>query len=298
MSRRLSLAALALYPLAHRRRYGAEMEALVEDSPAGPREVADLVRGALLAHLRPAPGLVLGAEDRLRAGAAGLLACWILFAAAGFGFYKTTEDGSFATAAAAHPLLGAVHTAVQALAAIGSLAVVLGAAPLVLGVLREAPRNRRARAAALGAGAAVASFVLATAGLVALAANQGAATDLGRALFVAWLGLGLACGICCLLAARAGLFALAAERRPLRAAIACGAVVEAAMVAIALLTVLCALALFLDAPHLAAAPNGPFGLVGVGASVALQAAAMVAAAGLGALTLRRALPAWRRSAAA
>jgi len=54
MSTRLARLALALYPLAYRRRYGQEMHALLGDVPPGLRGLLDLVRGALAAHLRPA----------------------------------------------------------------------------------------------------------------------------------------------------------------------------------------------------------------------------------------------------
>ncbi|MDQ6743553.1 MAG: hypothetical protein M3Z97_11700 [Candidatus Dormibacteraeota bacterium] len=53
---------LRLYPRSWRRRYGREMEALVAQTPATPRAVLDLLRGALDAHLhgewcgRPAAG--------------------------------------------------------------------------------------------------------------------------------------------------------------------------------------------------------------------------------------------------
>ena len=46
--------ALALYPLAFRRRYEQEMRALLEDSPPRVLALLDLLRGAMAAHLRPA----------------------------------------------------------------------------------------------------------------------------------------------------------------------------------------------------------------------------------------------------
>ena len=67
----------------------------------------DLIRGALVAHLHPhnAPPGAVDAADRVRASASGVLMCWVLFAAAGFAFYKTTEDPPFSAAGHAHPLL-------------------------------------------------------------------------------------------------------------------------------------------------------------------------------------------------
>lgn len=87
MSRRLAQLALSLYPLAFRRRYGEELSALLEDAPPRMLAVLDLLRGAILAHLRPtaAGGALVDPSDRLRASASGQLACWVAFAAAGFG---------------------------------------------------------------------------------------------------------------------------------------------------------------------------------------------------------------------
>ncbi len=55
MSARIAAARCLLraYPLAWRRRYGGEMEALVEDDPPSGRALLTLLTGALRAHLRP-----------------------------------------------------------------------------------------------------------------------------------------------------------------------------------------------------------------------------------------------------
>jgi hypothetical protein len=63
----LAKAILCLYPLAHRRRYRAEMEALLDESEVRISTLFDLLRGAALARLRPLPGLAAGL--RVRAGA-------------------------------------------------------------------------------------------------------------------------------------------------------------------------------------------------------------------------------------
>jgi hypothetical protein len=46
---------IRLYPRAWRERYGAELEALLEDAPPGVRDVADLIWSALLLRLRWLP---------------------------------------------------------------------------------------------------------------------------------------------------------------------------------------------------------------------------------------------------
>src|SRR5438270_4373164 len=135
--------ALSLYPLAHRRRYGEEMRALLEDQPPRAGAVFDLLKGAALAHLRPsdAPAGVVDAADRVRASTSGVLLCWVFFAAAGFGYYKSTEDAPFSAVGRTHPLLRDAHLAVQALALIASATVVLGALPLIVKALSQARRE-------------------------------------------------------------------------------------------------------------------------------------------------------------
>ncbi len=281
MSARLARLALALYPLAYRRRYGEEMAALVEDQGVSPRVVADLVRGALRAHLRPEPDLTrqLGPDDRLRLGLSSILLCWVVFAAAGLGLYKTTEDHGFTAAGHAHGLLGTAHFAIQMLAGVCSVAVLLGAAPLVVIALRQA-RDRRAveRATVLALGCLLV-FVLATAALVALA---NLATPPGEALAAAslaiWSVLALACGLGCALAGRLGLFAITVPKDVLRASAACANVVVVGMVGISLATALYLVALLHDAPGLAGQGNGPLELASVALSLGIQLAVMVAVA--------------------
>jgi hypothetical protein len=134
---RLARVALALYPLAYRRRYGEEMAALLEDSPVTAAAIVDLLRGAGRAHLRPEPAVAaeVDPEERLRLGLGSVLLCWALFALAGLALYKTTENGA-PEAGGGPGLLGGLHLCIEVLAALGSVAVVVGAAPLVLLALR------------------------------------------------------------------------------------------------------------------------------------------------------------------
>lgn len=127
-SARLARLALRLYPLAYRRRYGDEMEALLEDGGASPRTVLDLAGGAIGAHLRPAPGVdaALGRETRLRHGLGAILACWCVFVLAGLAFYKTTEGVPFEGVAGVPGALGALHLAIQVLAALAGIAALVG----------------------------------------------------------------------------------------------------------------------------------------------------------------------------
>ncbi len=299
---RLARLALALYPMAFRRRYGAELQALVEEQPLRAAVVLDLLIGALRAHLRPAAGLAgeLDAGTRLRLGLGGVLACWVAFAAVGFGFYKTTENHPLG----ANPLLGGAHLAVQLAAGIASLAVLAGALPLIAVALRRAwgePERLRKLAGLVGAPiAALLLFAVATGLLVLLAHNARGAHATGdpgtaaQGAFLAWALGGLACGAVCVAAARRALFRIDVPQPWLLAALRLATLVAGAMVAIALAAALYTIALLFDAPTLAGAGNGPFQLVSTGISLAAEAIAM---AGLGVSALLSTSRSWRGVAA-
>jgi hypothetical protein len=211
MNARLARLALALYPLAYRRRYGEEMATLLEDTTPSPAVIFDLLRGAARAHLRPEPAVAaeVGPDERLRLGLGSVLLCWVLFAIAGLALYKTTENG--ASEAGGEPgLLGGLHLCIQVLAALGSLAVVVG------------------------------------------------------------------------------LLGIAVPGRVVRLTGACAAVVVAAMIGIALLTVAYLVTVVVAAPGFAGEPNGPLGLVSVATSLAILWVAMFAVSVPAALGIRRA----------
>lgn len=291
MTRRLARLILHLYPLAFRRRYGEEMRALLDQTPTRALTLLDLLRGALAAHLRPPAGLaeVLDPMDRLRASTSGVLACWVAFAAAGFGFYDTTEDHPFRAVGNAHPLLGGAHLVVQVLAIVGSVAILAGALPLVMAALGRARREPRLRVLVSVPIVAVSVFALLTVLLVWLAHSQHSRqpTTAGGVAFIAWGLAGLACGIVCVAASRKVLFAVPLARGWLVVALACATLVSATMVAMALATAVYAVALPLDASALAGAPNGPLQAISTNVSLIVQLIAMVLAGGLAAITTRR-----------
>ncbi|MDQ6774859.1 MAG: hypothetical protein M3071_01265 [Actinomycetota bacterium] len=288
---RLALLVLGLYPLAFRHRYGQEMRALLEATPTRPTAVLDLLRGAVVAHARPPAALSaqVGAGDRVRASASGVLACWVAFAAAGFGFYKTTEDASFTQAGSAHPLLGDARAAIVAAALVGSAAVVLGALPLILAALAHARRQPRLRLLVSLPVLAVLLFVGLTRVLVIVAHSISShrPTTVGGVAFIAWGVAGLACGAVCVVASRKALFAVPASRGRLIGAFASGTLVTAAMAAMTVATALYAIALPIDASHLAGAPNGPFQATSVTASLVGGVVVMVMATALAATATRR-----------
>jgi uncharacterized membrane protein len=291
MSARLARAALRLYPLAYRRRYGAEMRALLEDRPPRASTVVDLILGALRAHLRPgdAPAGAVDPADRARATASGVLLCWVFFAMAGFGFYKTTEDAPFSAAGHAHPLLRDAHLAVQAVALIASVTVVLGALPLIVAALARARRDPAVRRTVALPFVPVIVFGALTAAFIAIAHAQtpGHTSAAGYGGAIVWAVAGLVCGPACALACRAALFATPLRPAGLRAALDSGTVVTVAMVVIAAATAVYALALGVDASSLASEPNGPFQVLSTSASLIVQVIVMVASAALAATATRR-----------
>ena len=286
--------ALALYPLAYRRRYGDEMAALVEDSGSSSAAVLDLLRGAARAHLHPEPAVAaeVAPDERRRLGLAAVLLCWVLFSFAGLGLYKTTEGRDFEGNVSGGGLIHAAHVGIQMLALVGSLAIVLGAAPLVLAALRQTRERPAARRAALLAGGCVAAFLGATVALVLVAqAKLGLGAGLEALILAAWTLLAVGCGVGCAIAARRGLLAIDVPARVLRLATGCAAVVALAMVAIVALTGVYLVALIAGFPDLAGEPNGPLGVPGARASVTLQLVAMVAISIPAGLAARRAVKA-------
>jgi hypothetical protein len=112
----------------------------------------------------------------------------------------------------------------------------------------------------------------------------------GGAMAITWGIAGLACGTACVLACRAALFATPVAPDRLRVALVAGTTVTLAMLAIAAATALYAVALSVDASHLAGAPNGPFQVLSVTSSLILQLIVMMIAGGLAFLATTRA---WR-----
>jgi hypothetical protein len=291
MRGRLAGLALELYPMAFRRRYGQEMRALLVEAPPGVSTVLDLFRGALAAHLRPPAALAgfVDTGDRLRASMSGVLACWVVFAAAGFGFYKTTEDHPFGAAGSAHAVLGGTHLTIQILAVVGSLAVLAGGLPLSVLALHCARRRRSLRMLVSLPIVAVAVFMGLTGVLILVAQSQRSQhpSTAGGVVFIAWGLAGLACGAVCVLASRKALFAMPVPRGWLLAAFACGALVTAAMVAMTVATAIYTIALSVDASALGGEPNGPLQAISVSVSLIEQLIVMVIAGVLAATTTRR-----------
>ncbi len=279
---------LSLYPEAWRDRYGAEMSALLDETPAGAAATLDLVWGALAAHLRPLSDTA--PATRARSTIAGVLGCFIVFCVFGAGFAKTTEN--YDHIEHVHPLLGISHSLILTAAIVGASALALAATPLVRASLAQAYRMRDPTLMKL--------IALPPAGISVFAGSVG--------LLVLWLnahhhrgGAGgwLLLGFCALCAAASGFACWAAPRAIMRrieiprsafaVSVPAMALVTLCMAAIALATGAFLVGILADSPNIGAASNGPGQLIDVTTSIAIQLAAMLALTAIAALSAVRGL---------
>ncbi len=294
MRSRIGRAALALYPLAWRRRYGEELAGLVEESPPSLAGIADLLRGAVDAHLHPG-GLQAPAAERMRNTVAATFCCWIVFVVAGAGFAKLTEDHSYGRAESAHPLLADARTAIAALALFSAIAVALAGAPLIFTALREAWTERRRDLvwAVLTPPIATAGFVIVSAPLIWLANERMPDhSALNVLVFCALAAAGLIAAAACGLGSRAALLRSHPSRSSLRIGVLGAFAVSAAMATVAVGVSLYTATLVDDAPGLASSASGPFS-IDTTLLLALNALTMAAATALAAISTWRGLRAAR-----
>ena len=141
---RLLRHATVLYPAAWRRRYGDEFEALLDETPPTPRVLFDIAVAAVDAHLNPTAPLRRWPFmfERLRASELAVFAGWVLFVVAGLGFNKMTEDGAFAAAGGANPVVGLAYDTAGFGAAASLLAVAAAGVPIAWAIARSAVRTR------------------------------------------------------------------------------------------------------------------------------------------------------------
>jgi hypothetical protein len=144
---RLVRAALGLYSRRWRDRYGDEYAALLSDLFASsswlarPGLLADIAAGAVDARLNCSGGGTV--TDRIR-GSLGAIACAVVvFAIAGAGFQKMTEDPAFGQAARQHAAIGTSFTILRAAAIAAGIAVLASAVPLLWSIWRQAFGGRR-----------------------------------------------------------------------------------------------------------------------------------------------------------
>lgn len=136
---------LSLYPASWRARYGEEFAALLENCPLTFTTFADVVLGALDAHIAPqdTTGRILAMINQPRRTAIAVFSAYILYVLAGIGFQKMSEYDDFFDAARTYSLIGTGYTILSAGAIISLLAVLAGGLPLAFAALRFAWANRR-----------------------------------------------------------------------------------------------------------------------------------------------------------
>jgi hypothetical protein len=279
---------LSLYPEAWRDRYGTEMCALLEETPLSVAAALDLLRGALVAHLRPLAGSA--PATRARGTIAGVLGCFIAFCVFGLGFAKTTENYDYVEHV--HPLLGISHSLILIAAIVAAGALLLAAAPLAGASLAHAHRTRDPALMKLIALPPAAVGVFAgSVGLLVLWLG----THHDRAGVGGWLLLGL-CAFCaaagalaCWAAPRAIMRRIDIPRRTFAVSIPAMALVALCMTVIALATGVFLAGIVMDSPSLGAAGNGPGQLIDVTTSIAIQLAAMLVLSAIAALSAARGL---------
>lgn len=180
-------AVLALYPRRWRRRYGPELDAVLRDTPASPRMLADLALGALDARLHPEltpdPGVP---QDGARQAVATMLLAATTLTLVVAGFAKLGEDVTFPGSA----LADAIARAGLLVAAVAGGAVV--ARPLLAGLRWSLAERRpgvwlRLAAVPVAGGAWLLSAIVL--GRAAGALGGGVAA---HGTFLAWAGLSCA----------------------------------------------------------------------------------------------------------
>jgi hypothetical protein len=146
-------AVLGLYPRTWRDRYGDEFGRLMTDLLACVswrrriRLVVNAAMGAADAHLRLPGGRAMA--DRIRGSLAVITCALVVFAIAGAGFQKMTEDTPFYAANRQYSSVGTSFDVLRGAAIAAGIVVLAAALPLVWAVLRQARAGRRADLLAL-----------------------------------------------------------------------------------------------------------------------------------------------------
>jgi hypothetical protein len=142
----LAAAALALYPAAWRARYGDEVRALLDDSGAGPRNVASLAWRAIPAWVRP-PRHLYDQPARIRASLSTVLLAWTALAGLALVFAQLTQAQPTLQGLTppGHPIIQWSYWVFDGAIFVSVLAVVAGGLPLWLQMMRGARQERRLR---------------------------------------------------------------------------------------------------------------------------------------------------------
>lgn len=137
---------LWLYPRVWRVRYQEEMVVLLEQHSLTLWTLADLVLGAVDAHLHRSllPTEVFTMTQRIRTSANAILVAFLLFFMAWVMVpFIADAPGAWNTATASHPEIGYALAAFQVGGGVAVLALLGGGLPLLVAMVRQALRERR-----------------------------------------------------------------------------------------------------------------------------------------------------------
>lgn len=137
-------ALLRLYPASWRARYGDEFAALLEDCAPTPFMLADVLLGALDAHLTPfdTNGRIMRMISQPRRSAIMVFCAYIAFVVAGIAYNQSIED-DLTVLNTGHPDVAAAYYVVFGGSVVALLAVLVGGVPIALAALRRAFADRR-----------------------------------------------------------------------------------------------------------------------------------------------------------
>ena len=137
---------LALYPRAWRDRYGDEVAAVLDDFPVTAWTLFDMALGALDVRLRSdvLPRRLTSMAHRIRTSEIAIFAAFVLYCLAWLPLHFVADTPSvWLPAAQAHPELGVALSALNFAGFLTMLAILVGAAPLLLSALMRALTSRR-----------------------------------------------------------------------------------------------------------------------------------------------------------
>ena len=183
--------ALHLFPATWQERYGAEFGALLDQTPADPRVVFDVLVAAVDAYVHPTgprrrwPLMI----ERTLMSELVVFASWVVFVVAGLAFQRMTEGAPFTGIAADQPAVAWTYLAIVAGAVLSLCAVIFASLPILLAIARLAFAARKWRQIALLTvpPAALTIWVAFTALLIAI--GDPPVDGVTRViLFVAWVG--------------------------------------------------------------------------------------------------------------
>jgi hypothetical protein len=280
--------ALHLFPAAWQERFGAEFGVLLDETPATPSVLFDVLVAAVDAHVHPTgprrrwPLMI----ERLRMSELVVFASWVVFVVAGLAFQRMTDGAPFTAIGADQPAVGWTYFAVVAGAILSLCAVMFAGLPIALAIARTAIAARHWRHVGLLAVPPVALAIWVGLSAVLLAAFDPPTSDIARvALFLVWVGVFVLAAVASTVAVSAAALEAEVDGAFYRRAALPALVTAGAMVVVVGAVVVWGVALAITAP---AAFWGAEGILG-GSTVLTWLGVVVVMAGATAVAIRAAI---------